>query len=327
MHRKTYLITGGAGFIGSSLTEKLLNEGHNVINVDNFNDFYSPAIKENNISSFITNSRYTLHRIDIRDREALQPVFESAQIDVVIHLAAMAGVRPSIEDPVLYEEVNMKGTINILECMKSCNLRKLVFASSSSVYGNSKQIPFREDDNSRTISPYAATKKAGEEMCHLYHHLYGINSVMLRFFTVYGPKQRPDLAIHKFTRMILNEQPIPFYGDGSTMRDYAYIDDIIAGIQGSITYLTENEKVCEIFNLSGNHSISLKEMVDIIAVNTGKQPIINVLPMQPGDVTCTNADISRAQKLLGYNPDTSFEEGINKFVSWYKSSFCAQSAR
>ncbi len=326
MCRKTYLITGGAGFIGSSLSKKLLNEGHSVINVDNFNDFYSPAIKENNISPFKTNSRYTLCRVDIRDRDALITIFKSYKIDVVIHLAAMAGVRPSIADPVLYEEVNMQGTINILECMKIRKISKFVFASSSSVYGDSKQIPFREDNvMSRTISPYAATKKAGEEMCHLYHYLYNIDIVMLRFFTVYGPRQRPDLAIHKFTRMILNDQPIPFYGDGSTMRDYAFIDDITDGIQRAIAYLAENVKVCETFNLSGNHSISLKEMVHLIAVNTGKQAIINPLPMQAGDVICTSADISKAQKLLGYNPNTSFEEGIRKFVSWYQHSFCSLS--
>lgn len=322
MDKMTYLVTGGAGFIGSSLSEILLAQGHIVVNIDNFCDFYSPEIKEQNINSFRNNPRYFLYRIDIRDREALKSVFKMFRIDVVVHLAAMAGVRPSIADPILYEEVNVQGTINILECMKARGIRKFVFASSSSIYGDTKKIPFKEEDaSSRTISPYAATKKAGEEMCHLYHHLYEIDAAILRFFTVYGPRQRPDLAIHKFTEMISNNQPTPFYGDGSTMRDYAYIDDIVDGIQKAVAYILRNDNVCEAFNLSGNHTVSLKQMIDLISTNIGKQPNIRRLPMQAGDVIHTAADISKARRLIGYNPQTPFEEGIGKFIAWYNSSY------
>ena len=244
---KTYFITGGAGFIGSSLAKNLLNEGNNVVVIDNFCDFYNPKIKENNVKELLENNNFKLYREDIRSRDAIKKIFDENNIDVVVHLAAMAGVRPSIENPVLYQEVNCMGTQNILEEMKAHNLNKLVMASSSSVYGNCKEIPFREDMVvDFAISPYAATKKANEVMTHVYHKLLNINVIMLRFFTVYGPKQRPDLAINKFTRLMLNNEEIPMFGDGSTSRDYTYIDDIVDGIKKSCNYVMENKDVYEI---------------------------------------------------------------------------------
>lgn len=320
MNKKTYLVTGGAGFIGSALCDALIEQGNTVINIDNFNDFYDPEIKIRNIDSVKHHENYKLYKADIRKKEILDHIFNVHNIDVVIHLAAMAGVRPSIEMPLLYQEVNTQGTLNILQAMKQHGIRHLVFASSSSIYGNSKRVPFREDDPlERVISPYAASKKSAEEFCYVFHHLFNINVVALRFFTVYGPGQRPDLAIHKFTRMILNGEPIPFFGDGSTMRDYAYIDDIVHGIISSAGFVSSHEKVFEIFNLSGNKPVTLKDMVKQIETATGKKAVLNRLPMQPGDVLLTNADISKAQKMLGFHPDTSFEQGIARFVEWYQS--------
>ncbi len=319
-NNKTYLVTGGAGFIGSALSKALIKQGDNVINIDNFNNFYDPEIKNRNIASIAHHKNYKLYKADIREKDILDHLFQTHAIDVVIHLAAMAGVRPSIEAPVLYEEVNTRGTLNILQTMKQHGLRHLVFASSSSIYGNSKRVPFREDDPlTRVISPYAASKKSAEEFCYVFHHLFDINVVALRFFTVYGPGQRPDLAIHKFTRMILNGEPIPFFGDGNTMRDYAYIDDIVHGILASADFILTHKNVFEIFNLSGNKPVSLKEMVKQIETATGKKAILNPLPMQPGDVQLTNADISKAQKMLSFHPDTTFEQGIAHFVKWYQS--------
>ena len=235
---KTYFITGGAGFIGSTLTEKLLNEGNSVVTIDNFNDYYSPELKEINIKEFLNNPNYKLYRGDIRNRSDIKKVMDENNIDVIVHLAAMAGVRPSIEDPILYQEVNGVGTQNILEEAKLHNIKNLVMASSSSVYGNCKEVPFKEDMIvDYAISPYAATKKANEVMAHVYHKLNNMNIIMLRFFTVYGPKQRPDLAINKFTRLMLNDEEIPMYGDGSTSRDYTYVDDIVNGIEKSCDYV------------------------------------------------------------------------------------------
>ena len=316
---QTFLITGAAGFIGSHLADKLLNEGNKVIVVDNFCDFYNPEIKENNVKHNLSNPNYKLYRADIRDRNELAKVFNENKIDVVIHLAAMAGVRPSIDNPIYYQEVNCVGTQNILEEMKLHNIKKLVMASSSSVYGNCKEVPFKENMIvDFAISPYAATKKANEVMTHVYHKLFDFNVIMLRFFTVFGPRQRPDLAINKFTRLMLNDEPIPMFGDGTTSRDYTYIDDIVDGIIKSCNYVENNKDVYEILNLGNSSPVSLKEMINTIAEVLNKTPNIQELPMQPGDVERTFADISKAKKLIGYNPKTSFQEGIENFVKWYK---------
>ena len=316
---KTYFITGGAGFIGSSLAVRLLNEENKVVVIDNFCDFYNPKIKENNVKELLENPNFKLYRNDIRDKEAVSKIFNENSIDIVVHLAAMAGVRPSIENPVLYQEVNCMGTQNILEEMKAHNLNKLVMASSSSVYGNCKEVPFNENMIvDFAISPYAATKKANEVMTHVYHKLFNLNVIMLRFFTVYGPKQRPDLAINKFTRLMLNDEEIPMFGDGTTSRDYTYIDDIVDGIIRSCDYVTNNSNVYEILNLGNSSPISLKEMIAVIGKVVGVEPKIKELPMQPGDVDRTYADVSKANKLIGYEPKTSFEQGIKNFVEWYK---------
>ncbi|MCI8641831.1 MAG: SDR family NAD(P)-dependent oxidoreductase [Clostridia bacterium] len=318
---KTYFITGGAGFIGSSLSERLIKEGNKVITIDNFCDFYNPNIKETNIKELNQSENFKIYRKDIRDRQAIKEIFDENNIDIIMHLAAMAGVRPSIENPVLYQEVNCMGTQNILEEMKAHNIKNLVMASSSSVYGNCKQVPFREDMVvDFAISPYAATKKANEVMTHVYHKLFNINVMMLRFFTVYGPKQRPDLAINKFTRFMLEGQEIPMFGDGTTSRDYTYIDDIVNGIIKSCNYCMQNKDVYEILNIGNSSPISLKDMILTIGQALGVEPKIKQLPMQPGDVERTYADISKAKKLIGYNPKVSFKTGINNFVNWYKEN-------
>lgn len=317
----TYFITGGAGFIGSTLSERLIKEGNKVVTIDNFCDFYNPKIKENNVKELLKNENFKLYRKDIRDKQAIKEIFDENNIDIVMHLAAMAGVRPSIENPILYQEVNCMGTQNILEEMKNHNVKNLVMASSSSVYGNCKEVPFREDMVvDFAISPYAATKKANEVMTHVYHKLFNMNVVMLRFFTVYGPKQRPDLAINKFTRFMLNNEEIPMFGDGTTSRDYTYIDDIVDGIVKSCNYALTNENVYEILNIGNSSPTSLKEMINTIAKVLDIEPKIKQLPMQPGDVDRTYADVSKAKELIGYEPKTTFEEGIKKFVQWYKEN-------
>ena len=316
---KTYLVTGGAGFIGSTLVERLLKENNKVVIIDNFCDYYDRKIKEKNISSFINNKNIKLYRSDIRDIEDVKKVFKENSIDCVIHLAAMVGVRSSIETPILYQEVNCLGTQNILEEMKNNNIKQLIFASSSSVYGNCKKVPFKENMIvDFPISPYAATKKSGEMMIHVYHKLYGINAIALRFFTVYGPKQRPDLAINKFTQLIEQDKEITMYGDGNTFRDYTYIDDIVAGIMKSINYVEKNNNVYEIINLGSSNPIKLKEMIEIIGKELNKKPKIKQIEMQPGDVDKTFADITKAKELLGYEPKTRFEEGIKKFIEYLK---------
>lgn len=318
---KTYLITGGAGFIGSTLTERLLNENNKVVCIDNFCDYYNPKLKEKNVEEFVKHKNYSLYRIDIRNRNDVKKVFDENKIDVIVHLAAMAGVRPSIENPLLYQEVNGIGTQNILEEAKLHNVKSLVMASSSSVYGNCKEVPFKEDMIvDYAISPYAATKKANEVMAHVYHKLNDMNIIMLRFFTVYGPKQRPDLAINKFTRLMLEGKSIPMYGDGTTSRDYTYVDDIVDGICKSCDYVINNDNVYEIINLGSNNPVSLKEMINTIGEVLNVEPKIEVLPMQPGDVDRTYADISKAKKLLGYSPKFTFKEGIQKFIDWYKDN-------
>ena len=335
-----YIVTGGSGFIGSHLVEHLLKDGHSVINIDNFDDFYDYKIKVKNtlesvgkIDDFSFNEKeldiqklvfktssknYQLYYKDIRDKDGLETIFRKHKIDLVIHLAALAGVRPSIERPMDYEEVNIKGTMNLWELCKEFQIKKFVNASSSSVYGNNEKTPFSEDDEvEQPISPYAATKRCTEILGHVYQHLYGIDMIHLRFFTVYGPRQRPDLAIHKFTKLISENKEIPFYGDGSTARDYTFINDIINGLLGAISYLESNEKVYEIINLGENEVINLNEMVTTIENALGKKAQKKMLPMQLGDVEKTNANIQKAKILLGYQPSTSFQNGIKKFVEWY----------
>ena len=317
----TYLITGGAGFIGSSLAEELLKQGHKVIAIDNFCNFYDPKIKENNLANILKKENFKIYRGDIRDKTILEEIFTKNNIDVVVHLAAMAGVRPSIENPILYQEVNCMGTQNILEEMIKHNIKNLVMASSSSVYGNCKEVPFKEDMIvDFAISPYAATKKANEVMTHVYHKLFKMNVIMLRFFTVYGPKQRPDLAINKFTRLMLNNQEIPMFGDGTTSRDYTYIKDIVDGIIKSCNYVLKNTVTYEIINLGNSSPISLKQMIYTIAKVLKIEPKIKQMPMQPGDVERTFADIAKAKKIIDYDPKTTFEEGISKFIKWYKDN-------
>ena len=318
---KTYFITGGAGFIGSTLSQKLIEQGNKVVTIDNFCDFYNPKIKEDNVKELMQNENFKLYRADIRDRQAIKEIFDENDIDIVMHLAAMAGVRPSIENPILYQEVNCMGTQNILEEMREHNVKNGVFASSSSVYGNCKEVPFREDMTvDYAISPYAATKKANEVMTHVYHKLFDMNIIMLRFFTVYGPKQRPDLAINKFTRLMLEDKEIPMFGDGTTSRDYTYIDDIVDGIIKSCDYCMSNKDVYEILNLGNSSPTTLKEMINIIGEVLEIEPKIKQLPMQPGDVDRTYADISKTKKIIGYQPKTTFKEGIENFVKWYKEN-------
>jgi len=335
-----YLVTGGSGFIGSHLIEKLLKEGHSVINIDNFDDFYDYKIKikntlasleknidfefsekENDIQNLISISKsesYTLYFQDIRDKNGLEKIFQNHPIDLIIHLAALAGVRPSIERPLEYEEVNVRGTMNLWELCNQFNIKKFVCASSSSVYGNNEKTPFSETDNvDQPISPYAATKKSGEVLGHVYHSLYGIDIIQLRFFTVYGPRQRPDLAIHKFTKLISENKEIPFYGDGNTARDYTYIDDIIDGILKSVDYLEKNYDIYEIINLGESEVVTLSEMLSEIEKNLNKTAIRKILPLQPGDVQKTSADITKAKNLIGYNPTTNFQNGTKKFVEWF----------
>jgi UDP-glucuronate 4-epimerase len=315
---RTFLVTGGAGFIGSNTCDRLIKEGHIVYNVDNFNEYYDPSIKRNNIKQHNNQERYHLCEGDIRDFDFLEKIFKDNNIDVIIHLAARAGVRPSLEDPILYQNVNGLGTQNILELAQRYNVKKLVLASSSSVYGNSKTVPFNETDVvDFAISPYAATKKANEVMGHVYHSLYDMNIVFLRFFTVYGERQRPDLAIHKFIHLMLENKEITVYGDGTTSRDYTYIEDIVDGIFKSVDYVTNNEKVYEIFNLGSNSPISLTGMIQTISDVLEIEPKINRQPMQPGDVDRTYACIDKARNILGYEPSITFKEGIERFKVWY----------
>ncbi|MCL2398452.1 MAG: GDP-mannose 4,6-dehydratase [Defluviitaleaceae bacterium] len=319
------LVTGGAGFIGSHVCEALLKTGHDVYIYDNFSDYYLPEYKRDNVKHVQFTAKECCRSLvivegDIQDSEALDQCFRQHSLDAVIHLAACAGVRPSIEDAPLYIDVNLMGTTNILECMKNHEIKKLVFASSSSVYGNSEKTPFRESDAvDNPISPYAATKKAGELICYTYHHLYDINTACLRFFTVYGPRQRPDLAIYKFTDKIYKNESIPFYGDGSMGRDYTYIDDIVSGILLALDWTHTGVNLYEIFNLGESYTVSLKDMLKTIENTTKKAANILQMPVPPGDVNVTCADISKAKQVLGYNPGTPFNMGIEKFVAWYEA--------
>jgi len=320
----TILVTGGAGFIGSHVCEALLRRGDTVVALDSFNDYYDPRIKRRNIvevqaTATGLHAGFHLAEGDIRDVVFLDHLFSQYSFDAVIHLAAYAGVRPSIENPQLYTEVNVLGTVNVLEAMRKHNVKRHVFASSSSVYGNNKKIPFNESDPvDQAISPYAATKKAGEIMCHTYHHLYDINTACLRFFTVYGPRQRPDLAIHKFSRLIMEGKPIPFYGDGSMRRDHTYISDIVDGVVKALDWTSSIELRYDIFNLGNSQTITLSELVKTIEQVVGKEAVLNRLPQPPGDVDCTYADISHARKVLGFMPGTSIVGGITGFYNSIK---------
>jgi UDP-glucuronate 4-epimerase len=320
---KTILVTGGAGFIGSHLIDKLLSLGYNVINIDNFNEFYDPKIKENNIKGhFEYPNQYRLIREDITKMSFLKHSLKNEKIDAIVHLAARAGVRPSIENPYQYQVDNIIGTQNILDFAKEKGIKNLVLASSSSVYGNNPKTPFSETDNvDNPISPYAATKKANELQGYTYHHLFGMNIIMLRFFTVYGARQRPDLAIHKFARLMLEGKPIPFFGDGSTSRDYTYIDDIVQGIILSLNYNENHMNVYEVINLGNNKPVTLKDMVKTIEVNLNIEAKLDKQDMQQGDVNITFADIKKAQTLLGYKITTPFRDGTIKFISWVKSFY------
>jgi UDP-glucuronate 4-epimerase len=314
------LVTGGAGFIGSHLVEKLLAAGHDVVILDDFNDFYDPQIKHANIAGFAR--EVTLYHVDLRDSESVRSLFHREKVEAIAHLAARAGVRPSIQHPRLYYDTNVTGTLHLLEAARVTGVERFVFASSSSVYGASKTIPFSEDEHlSQTLSPYAATKIAGEFLCSTYSHLYNLRVVALRYFTVYGPRQRPDLAIHQFMRRIYAGQPIDQFGDGTTRRDYTYIDDIIQGTMAALKY---DGPMFDIFNLGENQTIQLRDLIAGIENALGEKAKINRLPEQPGDMPVTYADISKARKLLGYNPSTRLSDGLPRFIEWFLQSSLAK---
>ncbi len=314
------LVTGGAGFIGSHLCQRLLGRGDSVVCVDNFDPFYDPAVKRRTVEALARSPGFRLAEADIRDVDALAAAVGGERVDAIVHLAARAGVRPSIEDPLLYTRVNVEGTVAMLELARRLGVRPFVFGSSSSVYGNSAPVPFREDDAvAFPISPYAATKRAGELLCHTYAHLHGLATVCLRFFTVYGPRQRPDLAIHKFARLMAAGEPIPFFGDGSTRRDYTYVDDIVQGIEGAMAYAAAHPGCYEVFNLGESDTVPLARLVELLGAALGVEPVLRRLPAQPGDVEQTFADVSRAREMLGYAPGVHIEEGIPRFVEWFRA--------
>lgn len=316
MSKRHIVVTGAAGFIGSHVCEALLAKGWQVTGVDVFDEFYDPAIKRKNIQACLDNSLFTLVEADIRDIKSMDAVMKR-QPDAIIHLAARAGVRPSIEQPLLYQDVNIHGTSVLLEATRKHGIPRFIFGSSSSVYGNNRKVPFAETDPvDHPISPYAATKRAGELLCHTYHHLFGLNVMCLRFFTVYGPRQRPDLAIHKFARLIELGKPIPFFGDGSMRRDYTYIDDIVAGITAAL----ERCEGYHIYNLGNATPISLQDLVVAIEKALGKTANIEKCPPQAGDVVQTFADIAQAQSDLRYQPHMQFATGLEKFVAWLRAS-------
>lgn len=316
MDKKRFLVTGGAGFIGSHLVDRLLNGNPaRVTVVDNFDDFYSQQIKRQNIENHLRHPAYRLVESDIRNYNTLRQVFSEEHFDIVIHLAAKAGVRPSVADPRGYQEVNIAGTLNLLELAERNGIKKFVFGSSSSVYGPAATPPFKEDAQLAPISPYAATKAAGELLAHTYSHLYRMNITCLRFFTVYGARQRPDLAIHKFARMISSNRPVPVFGDGNAERDFTYIDDILQGVLAAVDY---DATPFEIINLGESHTITVNRLIELLETALGQKAIIDRQPPQPGDMPRTHADISKARALLGYKPATPIEAGIKKFVEWFK---------
>ncbi len=316
----TILITGVAGFIGSNLAKRLLTEGYSVIGIDNFDPFYDKAIKTRQLQDLVVfKDSFKFYEVDIRSKEALGRIEE--KVDLVVHLAAKAGVLPSIENPAEYIAVNIEGTFNVLEMMRIKHIQKMVFASSSSIYGNNKNIPFSEDDNvDHPISPYAFTKKSCELANYNYHHLYKMDILNLRFFTVYGPGQRPDLAIHKFVKLIESGKSIEMYGDGSSARDYTYIDDIVDGICKSLNYLAEHNNVYEVINIGNNNPVTLKELIATLFKLLKKEYAVQTKPMQAGDVDITYANTRKAKALLGYQPNTSLADGLTKFIEWYKQS-------
>lgn len=307
------LVTGGAGFIGSHTLRSLAEAGHVAVGIDDFNDFYDPAIKRANVAAL--QGRAEVIEGDIRDGESMKQLMASGGFDAIVHLAARAGVRPSVENPLSYIETNIVGTYNLLEAARLAGVKKFVFASSSSVYGLARTVPFSESlPLPQTLSPYAATKLSGEHLCGNYSHLHGLQVVSLRFFTVYGPGQRPDLAIHKFTDLIYHDKPIPQYGDGSTRRDYTYIDDIVQGVMGALRY---DKTPFEIINLGESETTTLSELISALESAIGKKAEIKRLPEQQGDMPLTCADIAKARTLLGYNPQVKISEGIPRFVEWY----------
>ena len=311
------LVTGGAGFIGSHLVDRLLARGENIVCLDDFNDFYPPRIKRANVRSHLDSESYKLVEADLRDQDTLKSVFERNPIEKVVHLAARAGVRPSLAEPLLYEDVNVRGTLHLLELARTHEVEQIVFASSSSVYGANTKTPFSEDDRiERPISPYAATKYAGELFCHTYHHLYGIPITCLRFFTAYGPRQRPEMAIHKFARLLEEGSPIPMFGNGSTARDYTYIDDIVDGVIAAI----DHPLGFEVINLGESQTTTLRELIATLERLSGKAAQIEQHPLQPGDVEITFADVSKARRLLDYNPSTPIETGLRLFLDWFEDT-------
>jgi len=319
---KRVLVTGGAGFIGSHVCERLLARGDAVIALDNFDDFYDPAIKRRNLATCLSSGGFSLAEGDIRDGALLEEI-SGHGIDAVIHLAARAGVRPSIESPALYADVNVVGTTRLLEMARRRRIRNFVFASSSSVYGERRDAPFRESDAvDFPVSPYAATKKAGELLCHAFHRLGELDVACLRFFTVYGPRQRPEMAIHRFTRLIAAGEPVPIFGDGGAQRDFTYVDDIVSGV---LAALDRNEGY-RVYNLGHHRMVAIDELVAELGAALGIEPRIRRLPQQAGDVSRTCADISRARELLGYEPRTSLEEGLARFVEWYRAESAASDA-
>ncbi|MDP9120018.1 MAG: GDP-mannose 4,6-dehydratase [Acidobacteriota bacterium] len=309
------LLTGGAGFIGSHLTRRLLARGDRVTVLDDFNDFYAPARKRGNVAAFLGNPGYRLIEGDIRDEALIGSLLGGGGFDAVVHLAARAGVRPSLEEPILYEDVNCIGTLRLLEAARKHGPKIFIFGSSSSVYGINEKIPFAEaDEVNQPISPYATTKRAGELLCYNYHHLYGLRIACLRFFTVYGPAQRPEMAIHKFTDLLARGRAVPLYGDGGSRRDYTYVDDIVDGLLAALDLAPP----FEILNLGGAETTSLIDLVHWIAEELAVEPRIEYLANQPGDVPITYADISKAARLLGYSPKVPIREGLRRFVSWYQ---------
>jgi len=316
------LLTGGAGFIGSHLSEALLRRGLQLSVVDNLDDFYSPAAKRANLEEVRKVGNFEFCELDLCDFDALRQAISKLRPDTIIHLAARAGVRPSIENPQLYERVNVAGTVNLLEAARQVSVKRFIFGSSSSVYGVTNRVPFVEDDPClRPISPYAATKLAGEFFCHTYAHLYGLSTVCLRFFTVYGPRQRPDLAIRKFTSLMESGQPIPVFGDGSMGRDYTFVDDIVAGVLAALDYqFPPGSTPFDIFNLGNSHPVSLNQLIETLERVTGRVAIRDQRGLQPGDVPITWANIDKATQMLGYRPATALEEGLEKFVRWFRNA-------